>query len=63
MHPIIESPADWRGPQLVARTDWIHTFSATEIADIEAALKTARSRGRTLETLTKADFPLSLIHI
>ncbi len=61
MHPIIESPADWRGPQLVARTDWIHTFSATEIADIETALKTARSRGCTMETLTKADFPLSAL--
>lgn len=54
-------PADWRGPDLAKRTDWIHRFSAAEVSEIKAALQTARSRGKTLPTLTKEDFPLPLV--
>jgi hypothetical protein len=58
MAQIIVSPADWRGPDLAASTGWIARFSAAECAEIDAALRFARARGATLETLTREDFPL-----
>jgi hypothetical protein len=61
MHPLIDGPADWRGPQLAQRQDWIHAFSDAHIAEIDAALRVARQRGRTLATLEKEDFPLPTV--
>ena len=61
MHTIIEGPAGWRGPELAASRDWIHEFEPAEIAEIENALRSARTRGRTLETLTRDDFPLPTV--
>ena len=58
MHPIIEGPADWRGPDIAQSRDWIHDFSLEEIVEIEAALRHAKALGRTMATLTKDDFPL-----
>jgi len=58
MSSIIESQADWRGIELARANDWIHHWSADELAEIDAALRTALARGRTLPTLTKEDFPL-----
>jgi hypothetical protein len=61
MHPIIEGPGDWRGPEIAQSRDWIHDFSPDEIAEIEAALRHARAVGRTMATLTKDDFPLPTV--
>jgi Taurine catabolism dioxygenase TauD, TfdA family len=61
MHSIIDIPAAWRGPELAAARDWIHEFSADEIAEIEGALGGAKARGKTLDTLTKEDFPLPTV--
>jgi hypothetical protein len=61
MRKPIEGPAGWRGPELAAAHDWIHQFTADEIAEIEAALRSAKARGRTLDTLTKEDFPLPTV--
>ena len=36
MASLIDSPADWRGPDLAKRTDWIHHLTTDEIAEIEA---------------------------
>lgn len=58
MDRIIEGSADWRGPQLAASQDWIHVFDAGEVAEIDAALRTARERGCGLPELTADDFPL-----
>jgi len=58
MRTIIEGPAAWRGAELAASRDWIHEFSGEEIAEIEDALRSAKARGKTLETLTRDDFPL-----
>jgi len=58
MTALIKGPADWRGPDLVKSGDWIHDWSAAEIAEIEGAFAAARERGKTLETLEIADFPL-----
>jgi len=56
--PLVESPADWRGPEIADRRDWIYRFSAAEIAELDAAYETALRHGRTLATLTAEDFPL-----
>src|SRR5262245_26827562 len=61
MHPIIEGPADWRGPEVAQARDWIHDFSPDEVAEIETALRTAQARHRTMATLTKDDFPLPTV--
>lgn len=55
----IDSPADWRGPALLQRTDWIHHFNSAEIAEIESALAYAKSNGATLATLSRESFPLA----
>ena len=51
----------WRGPELAASRDWIHEFSADEISEIEQALRGAKARGKTLDTLTREDFPLPTV--
>lgn len=62
MTTIIDSPANWQRADIEHRTDeWIHQLSQDEIAEIEAALHTAKSRGKTFDTLTKEDFPLSRV--
>jgi hypothetical protein len=61
MHTVIDSPADWRGADVAKRTDWIHEFTRDEIAEIESATRHALASGKTLETLTAADFPLPLV--
>jgi Taurine catabolism dioxygenase TauD, TfdA family len=55
----IASPAVWRGPELVKRTDWIHTLTSNEIAEIEDALHKAKRLGVTLETIERHTFPLA----
>ena len=55
---LIHSAADWRGPQLLAHPEWLYQLDANEVSEIELALAHARSRGATLDTLTREDFPL-----
>lgn len=61
MHREFDGPANWRGPEIAASTDWMYRLTAQEIAEIDAALAYARARGRTLPTLTRADFPLPTV--
>ena len=61
MHAVIDSPADWRGADVAKRTDWIHEFTREEIAEIDAATRQALASGKTMETLTRDDFPLPLV--
>ncbi|MCB1744712.1 MAG: TauD/TfdA family dioxygenase, partial [Gammaproteobacteria bacterium] len=35
----IDGPLAWYGPEMAARTDWIHHFSATELAELERAVE------------------------
>ncbi|MBL0422657.1 TauD/TfdA family dioxygenase [Ramlibacter sp. AW1] len=60
-HDIVTGPTDWRGPEMKSRTDWIHHFQPSELAEIDAALATVRARGKTLETMTGEDFPLPTV--
>ena len=61
MHQPIPGAADWTATQIAQRHDWIHELTATEIAEIQAALTTVRARGLTLAAMTKEDFPLPTV--
>lgn len=61
MATVYEHPADWRGSELANRTDWIHRFAPSEVAEIRAALQHARALGKTLPTLTRDDFPIPTV--
>lgn len=61
MAKLITGPADWRGAAMAQRRDWIHDWSAAEIAEIDRAFAIAVERGKQLETLTAEDFPLPTV--
>ncbi len=61
MPAIINSAADWRGPDMEKRADWIHNFSPEEIREIMNAFEHAKKMGASLPTLTKEDFPLPTV--
>jgi hypothetical protein len=52
------SAADWRGPDLIRRTDWVHHFNEAEIAELEGALARARTMRLTLDDVSCETFPL-----
>lgn len=54
----IDSPADWRGPDLAARSDWSYRLTASDRAEIEAGLEHALARNRPLAEMTVDDLPL-----
>ncbi len=54
----IDSPADWRGPDLARRTDWICRLTAGDRAEIAAGLEHALARNRPFADMTAADLPL-----
>jgi len=56
-HPI-GGPASWLGNEIARSTSWVHHFSDSEIAEIEAALSYAERSNRTLSDLRLSDFPL-----
>ncbi|MGE3246824.1 MAG: TauD/TfdA family dioxygenase [Beijerinckiaceae bacterium] len=58
MVDIINSPADWRGPDMLKRTAWIHELSASEKDEILTALAAAKKNGVSFETMTAENFPL-----
>jgi hypothetical protein len=57
----IDVPAAWLGRDLSQRRDWIHRLTAAEIAEIDAALAQARSTGKPMAELSRADFPLATL--
>ena len=61
MHGIIESRSAWRGPQLASECDWIHEFTPAEVQEVDDALAAAKAKGRTLDSLTKQDFPIPTV--
>ena len=54
----IQSPANWSGPELMARSDWLQAFTAEEIAEIDAAFRAFQATGRSLAGMRREDFPL-----
>lgn len=54
----IEGAADWRGPDLLARQDWVRRLTPEEVAEIDAALRRFRAGGADLGAMRPQDFPL-----
>jgi hypothetical protein len=56
---VIEGPEAWHGRGMASDPRWQFQLSGDDIAELEAALETLRSRGLAWRDLTtKADFPL-----
>jgi len=56
--PVFDNPQAWYGPEMAARTDWIHEFANDEIAEIDRAVRHAESTGREIIDIRQDDFPL-----
>jgi hypothetical protein len=56
--PAVEGPAVWYGPEMMSRTEWVHTLSVDDVAEIEAAIRPIVVAGVDLARITKADVPL-----
>jgi len=54
----LHSPANWRGPEIGARSDWQYRLSAVEVQEVEHALQHFAARRVDLLESTQADFPL-----
>ncbi|MSQ52052.1 MAG: TauD/TfdA family dioxygenase [Betaproteobacteria bacterium] len=52
------SPADWRGPEISQRRDWIHQLSEDQIAEIDSTLRGIKVRGIEIADIDKSNFPL-----
>jgi len=57
--PLVTGASAWRGPDLARRPEeWIHTFSAAELAEIAAATAPLLARSADLAGIRRDDFPL-----
>src|SRR3954454_25411275 len=57
--PLIEGPSAWTGAEMRGReAEWSYRLSPSEIAEIEAALKSVQARGLDIADIRRADFPL-----
>ncbi|HXR58439.1 MAG TPA: TauD/TfdA family dioxygenase [Burkholderiales bacterium] len=54
----VAGPGVWYGRDLQACTDWIRHFSATELAELDAAVRAFKASGKPLTDLSPAGFPL-----
>jgi hypothetical protein len=54
----IAGPSAWYGPQVAPLTDWIHTFSDGDIAEIESAVRRFGESGLDPATLGREQLPL-----
>lgn len=55
----ISGPSAWFGRDLAKRaSDWIHTLSVAELADIDAAVRAFKSSGAPLAGISAGGFPL-----
>ena len=52
------SPAAWKGPEIAQSTDWVYTLSVDDVAEIDAALQSVKSKGTTIPDIARNDFPL-----
>ena len=48
----------WRRADLEADTGWVHAFEREWVDDLDTAVRGLRTRGATLDTVTRADVPL-----
>lgn len=57
----ITGPGVWYARGLERDRSWLHTLTATEIAEIETALGSALATGKPVVEITRADFPLPTV--
>ncbi len=57
----ITGPAAWKGPDIAADPAWLYHFTPEDIAVIDAALATLKSRGRAFPAFGAADFPIDAL--
>ena len=54
----MRGPSVWYGRDLQPRTDWIRHFSATELAELDAAVRSFKASGTPLTDISPARFAL-----
>lgn len=54
----VTGPSVWRGSELAGRSEWLRPFSASEIGEIDGAVRAFVASGRPLESISPASFPL-----
>jgi hypothetical protein len=57
-HRPIEAACAWTGAELRNQTDWIRPFAASELAEIDAAVRAVQRRGLDWVDVGRDDFPL-----
>jgi hypothetical protein len=55
---VFNDAADWRGPEMAQRTDWLRPLTPAQIAEIGAALENFEATGKTIGAMARVDFPL-----
>src|ERR1700722_19889782 len=59
MRRLSEGPSAWTGADMRGReTEWSYRLSPSEVAEIEAALKSVQARGIDIADIRREDFPL-----
>ncbi|MBE0614839.1 MAG: TauD/TfdA family dioxygenase [Burkholderiales bacterium] len=54
----VDHPSVWRGPDMAGRDDWIVRLDDADCAELDAALRHARTRGIGIPALSKENFPI-----
>ncbi len=49
----VADQADWRGPDLAARDDWLRPINANQIAEISRALEIFEASGKSIGQMEK----------
>lgn len=58
--PIVDATA-WRAADYADDRRWVVHWSAAALAELDRAVQTAQSRGKTAATITREDFPLPTV--
>ena len=54
----VTGPSVWYGSDLQQRSDWIRQFSATELSELDAAVRAFKASGAALAAISPQAFPL-----
>lgn len=54
----ISGPSAWKGADMRGDASWIYELTASDLAEIDGALRGAQAKGLAHETISRGDFPL-----
>ena len=57
-HRPIEAPYAWKGADMQRSTEWLRSFKADELAEIDSALEAVKRTGIDLFDIERENFPL-----